>query len=172
MRHILFLTILIVEVFGKTMAQSPNPSDMQAILEGYLSKETSPSRFKLFYEIGDANSGHTTMNLNGKGKYKITSTLVRGAEFAKYKGRISQTQVEKLAKTMVTMKLWEFKHIKPFAGNDEAIPCIIVSAKGKTAEVACFSSEVRFSMTFYTAQEVILDIIRRESKGAIPKTGI
>ncbi len=171
MRHLLVVTILIVAFFGTTMAQSPNPMEMQAILEGYLSKETPPSRFKLFYEIGDANSGHTVMNLNGKGKYKITSTLVRGAEFAKFKGRISQTQVEKLAKTMLTMKLWEFKHINPRAGNDEAIPYIKVSAKGKSYGVACYGSEIRFSMPFYTAQEMILDIIHRESNDLILEEG-
>ncbi|MEY3442988.1 MAG: hypothetical protein RLZZ519_1269 [Bacteroidota bacterium] len=172
MRYILSLLLLLLMTTGKLVAQDANPSIMEEILEAYLSKEFPPSKFELAYRIGDANSGLTTMKLNGKGRYKITSTVVSTGEFTKLKGRISEAQVEKLANTMVTMKLWEFKHIKPFAGNDEAIPSITVFFKNKSQKVACFSSEVRFSMPFYTAQEMILDIIRQESNNLILETGI
>ena len=172
MRHLLFLTILFMATIGKTIAQSPNPSEMEEILSGYLTKEIPAKQVKITYLTGDVYIGMTTMVLLGNGKYDILSNVSQGRKDVHFAGRIPKKEVKNLSLRMLTMKLWEFKHIKSNPASEEAIPSIEVSAKGESYEVVCYGSEVRFSMPFYTAQEMILDIIRRESNNVILENGI
>ncbi len=169
---IIFVSVCCIAKTSSLHAQAPVINPMEEMLSGYLNNEIRAKKFKITYLTGDDYIGMTTMVLLGNGKYDILSNVSQGRKKVHFAGKIPKKEVKNLSLRMLTMKLWEFKHIKSHPATEEAIPSIEVSAKSESYEVVCYGSEVRFSMPFYTAQEMILDIIHRESNNVILEKGI
>ena len=173
MRYFLLL-ISLFTVMGHRQPSNTSAVErglMQMSLEWYLSGRIEPSQFTIRYQIGNANSGETRMDLAGDGGYDMVSTVTEGFKELHFSGKVAKKEVRRLARKMIANKIWDVRHTRSHPGMDEPVPSIEVIANGKSASINCWGSELKVTPAFSEVQDYILKLIHRESGDLILESG-
>lgn len=144
---------------------------MENIIIAYLNGQLSSTDLEVHYHVGSSFSGETDFHLYGDGTYQLWSTVTQDRQRREYSGQLNTAEVHELVRTMLSVKLWEVKHISTERGLDNPEARIIITSGKESFPVVLWVSEIDEVPAFDEVQEKILTLVRRVSGGEVLEIG-
>jgi hypothetical protein len=144
---------------------------MENILTRYLRGQLLPTDLKVHYHVGSAFSGETDFHLHGDGTYQLWSTVTQNRQRREYSGQLNTKDVHELVQMMLSVRLWEVKHISPERGRDNPEARITIISGGESFPVILWVSEIDEVPAFDEVQEKILMLVRLVSANEVLEVG-
>lgn len=144
---------------------------MENILRSYLNGKIPPADLQIHYHIGNTFSGETDFRLRGDGAYQLSSTVTQERQRRDYSGQLDMTEVQDLARTALSGRLWEVKHFLVKRGRDNPEVLIEVKAGKESSATVLSVREVEEVPAFDKVQSEILTLVHRVSCGEVLEVG-
>ena len=144
---------------------------MEKCLDDYLSDRIPPADLAIHYHIGTAFYGETDFLLTGDGAYQLWSTVTEGRQRHEYSGQMGVSDVQEVVRTMLSVRLWEVKHVFSERGRDNPEARIVVTCGEQTFPVVLWVMEIDDVPAFDEVQEKILKLVRRVSDDEVEEPG-
>jgi hypothetical protein len=131
---------------------------------------TDQDTLDVTYTVGAPPRGWTVLRISGGGDYELRSTVTADRSEREFRGSLP---VERLGPLRAALRDEEFRaatHIKKRAPGEPAARVEVIDG-GQSATVELWTSEVARVPAFLSVTEVLVELIREVSGGAVQEPG-